>query len=156
MRIAGFGMNSRATADSLAAALRAAGPADALAALESHADRVQPLARDLRLPLIRVALVAGIPTATQSSRSLAAHDTGSVAEAVALVAAGPGARLAAPRVTSPDSNATCAIACAARPDASALRTPAGQSITPSSAEAGRDGARPRRDRNRAPLTGASA
>lgn len=123
MRVAGFGMNSRATAESLAAALAAAGPADALAALESHADRVAPLARGLGLPLVAIAAIAGIATPTQSGRSRAAHGTGSVAEAVALAAAGPGARIATPRVASPDRSATCAIAQAdiSRPQASGNR-----------------------------------
>ncbi|HMM10050.1 MAG TPA: cobalamin biosynthesis protein [Paracoccus solventivorans] len=136
MRVAGFGMNSRATLESLRAALAAAGPAEALAALAAagptealaalggagpaealaalpgHAAMVAELARALDLPLIEVASVAGIPTPTQSPRSLAAHHTGSVAEAVALAAAGPGARLLAPRATSPDRCAICAIALA--------------------------------------------
>ncbi len=110
MRVAGFGMNSRATVESLRAALDAAGPAEALAALPAHAALVAELARALGLPLIPVASVAGIATPTQSPRSLAAHHTGSVAEAVALAAAGPGARLLAPRATSADRCATCAIA----------------------------------------------
>ncbi|WP_090844453.1 cobalamin biosynthesis protein [Paracoccus alkenifer] len=110
MRVAGFGMNSRATIASLRAALAAAGPADTLAALPDHAAEVAALARALDLPLITVASVAGIPTLSQSPRSLAAHHTGSVAEAVALAAAGPGARLLAPRAMSPDRCATCAIA----------------------------------------------
>src|SRR5690606_18429295 len=99
-----------ATVESLRAALDAAGPAEALAALPAHAALVAELARALGLPLIPVASVAGIATPTQSSRSLAAHHTGSVAEAVALAAAGPGARLLAPRATSADRCATCAIA----------------------------------------------
>lgn len=129
MRVAGFGMNSRATLESLRAALAAAGPAEALAALGGagpaealaalpvHAAMVAELARALDLPLIEVASVTGILTPTQSPRSLAAHHTGSVAEAVALAAAGPGARLLASRATSADHCATCAIA-VIRPGAS--------------------------------------
>lgn len=112
MRVAGFGMNSRATVESLRAALAAAGPAEVLAALPAHAAMVAELAQALDLPLIEVASVAGIPTLSQSHRSLATHHTGSVAEAVALAAAGPGARLLAPRATSSDRCATCAIAVA--------------------------------------------
>lgn len=124
MRVAGFGMNSRATVASLRAALAAAGPAEALAALDAagpaealavlpaHAAMVAELAQALDLPLVEVASVAGIPTLSHSPRSLAAHHTGSVAEAVALAAAGPGARLLAPRAISPDGCATCAIAVA--------------------------------------------
>ncbi|MHA6346914.1 cobalamin biosynthesis protein, partial [Roseivivax sp. CAU 1761] len=40
----------------------------------------------------------------------ARYDTGSVAEAAALAAAGPGARLLGPRAVSPDGCATCALA----------------------------------------------
>lgn len=124
MRVAGFGMNSRATVETLREALAAAGPAEALAALggaglaealaalPAHAAMVAELARALDLPLIEVASVAGILTPTQSRRSLAAHHTGSVAEAVALAAAGPDARLLAPRAISSDRCATCAIAVA--------------------------------------------
>ena len=45
---------------------------------------------------------------TRSARSLAAHGVGSVAEAAALGAAGAGANLVLPRITSP--RATCALA----------------------------------------------
>jgi len=45
---------------------------------------------------------------TRSPRSLAAHGVGSVAEAAALGAAGPGAALILERITSPA--ATCALA----------------------------------------------
>jgi cobalt-precorrin 5A hydrolase len=41
---------------------------------------------------------------------LAARGVGSVAEAVALAAAGPGARIVVARVISSDRMATCAIA----------------------------------------------
>ncbi|WP_333999341.1 cobalamin biosynthesis protein [Sphingomonas aurantiaca] len=49
-------------------------------------------------------------TPTQSVASLAARRAGSVAEASALAAAGPGAQLLATRHISPDRMATCAIA----------------------------------------------
>jgi len=45
---------------------------------------------------------------TQSARSIAAHGVGSVAEAAALAAAGPGAKLVLARIAS--SSATCALA----------------------------------------------
>ena len=45
---------------------------------------------------------------TQSARSLAAHGVGSVAEAAALGAAGPGSTLVLERIASP--SATCALA----------------------------------------------
>ncbi|HEY8381492.1 MAG TPA: cobalamin biosynthesis protein [Microvirga sp.] len=45
---------------------------------------------------------------THSARSFSAHGVGSVAEAAALGAAGPGARLVLPRIAS--ATATCALA----------------------------------------------
>jgi cobalt-precorrin 5A hydrolase len=78
--------------------------------LSRKAAHLAPLARKLDLPLIPVEAIAGIPTPTQSAASLAAHGTGSVAEAAALAAAGPDARLIARRIVSPDRLATCALA----------------------------------------------
>jgi cobalt-precorrin 5A hydrolase len=54
--------------------------------------------------------VAGIGTVTQSGASHRARRTGSVAEAAALVAAGPGATLLGARAVSGDRMATCALA----------------------------------------------
>lgn len=51
---------------------------------------------------------AGASVRTRSERSLAAHGVGSVAEAAALGAAGPGATLVLPRIAS--AAATCALA----------------------------------------------
>lgn len=110
MRVAGFGMRSTAGTASLKAALARAGGAQALAALPMHAPRVRALAQALGLPLIEVTCVEGIATPTASNRVQARFGTGSVAEATALAAAGPGARILAPRVTSPDGLATAAIA----------------------------------------------
>lgn len=71
-----------------------------------------PLAEALGLPLTGVAPEAliAVSTTTRSVASLAARDVGSVAEASALAAAGPDARLLGPRHISPDRMATCAIA----------------------------------------------
>lgn len=110
MRVAGFGMRAAADAESLRGALALAGEAQALAALPAHAARVRLLAYALRLPLIEVADIAGVATPTASPRIAARFGTGSVAEAVALAAAGPGARIVASRVVSPDGLATAAIA----------------------------------------------
>ena len=113
MIVAGFGCRAGADAASLRAALDAAGlPADALATLTSKAPQLAPLAQALCLPLIAIdpAQVTQMPTLTRSPASLAAYGTGSVAEAVALAAAGPGARLITARVISPDRRATCALA----------------------------------------------
>jgi cobalt-precorrin 5A hydrolase len=49
-------------------------------------------------------------TLTRSDRVRTLFGTGSVAEAAALAAAGPGARLRGPRAVSADGTATAAIA----------------------------------------------
>lgn len=114
MIVAGFGCRAGATAASLRAALAAAGgpapealaaPADRLAAAAAMGDA-------LGLPVIPIdaAALAATDTPTRSAVSLAARGTGSVAEAAALAAAGPGARLLVPRRVSADRMATCAIA----------------------------------------------
>ncbi|MEM9550870.1 MAG: cobalamin biosynthesis protein [Pseudomonadota bacterium] len=117
MIVAGFGCRSRATADSLASALRATGHGAEVEALASLSDKVKltafrALADRLGLPVIALddARLAQVETATHSTVSLVARGTGSVAEASALVAAGSKARLLAPRVVSGDRLATCAIA----------------------------------------------
>ena len=118
MIVAGFGFTSRADTSALAAALAAAQAGapevTALATLADKAPALEGLARGMGLPLIRVtaADLERIVTVTRSAASLAARATGSVAEATALAAAGPGAYLATPRHLSPDRMATCAIAVA--------------------------------------------
>lgn len=112
MRVAGLGFRSAATVDDLHTALHlAGGPVDMLAthATKSDAPALAALAARLALP-IRAVQVAGQPTPTTSPRVMARFATGSVAEAAALLAAGPGARLVAPRVTTPNGMATAAIA----------------------------------------------
>ena len=113
MIVAGFGCRSEAGEQSLRAAFHAHGETvTALATLMHKQAQLSPLAEAMRLPLILVepSALAGIRTPTQSATSLAAYGTGSVAEAVALLAAGPGAELAATRLISPDGQATCALA----------------------------------------------
>ncbi|MEM7497998.1 MAG: cobalamin biosynthesis protein [Pseudomonadota bacterium] len=117
MIVAGFGFRAGATAESLADALRAASGGRPVAALATPADKVEArafaaLAAALRLPARAVAPAAlvGQDTATRSSASHRARGVGSVAEAAALAAAGPGARLLAPRAVSRDRQATCALA----------------------------------------------
>lgn len=118
MIVAGFGFSRRASEASLRSALAAArggGAApQALATLADKAPALAPLAEALDLPLIAVAGPLS-DTKTQSATSLSARGTGSVAEATALAAAGPGAYLLAPRAVSPDRLATCALAQGARP-----------------------------------------
>ncbi|MBN8294778.1 cobalamin biosynthesis protein [Rhodobacter sp. NTK016B] len=110
MIVAGFGFSTRATLASLQGALAATGGTPgALATLADKAPALAPLARKMNLPLIEVS--GPLPdTPTQSPASLSARGTGSVAEACALAAAGPGAYLMAPRAVSPDGLATCALA----------------------------------------------
>ena len=116
MIVAGFGYRTGANAGSLRAALALAQaghpPVTALAAPADKAALLASLAEALELPLIAVMPEAlrAVETPTHSPASLAARDTGSVAEAAALVAAGEGARLITPRRVSPDRMATCAIA----------------------------------------------
>lgn len=115
MIVAGFGFSSSATAGSLASAYAAAGggaqrlaaPADKCAA-----PGFAEFAANCALPVTPVApeCLSAAETVTRSPRSLAERGTGSVAEAAALAAAGPGARLIAARALSDDRLATCALA----------------------------------------------
>jgi len=117
MIVAGFGFRKAATADSLRDALaRAAGKhkVTAFAAPEDKAQAscVRELAGEMAEKVHAVAPddLSRQTTATEAPRVRAARGTGSVAEAAALAAAGPGARLLAPRSISADRLATCAIA----------------------------------------------
>jgi cobalt-precorrin 5A hydrolase len=117
MRVAGLGFRRGADVHSLREALDAAGGASRLAALATISDKagaraLVSLARELGLPIRAVSAggLAGVETATQSDIVSAKFGVGSLAEAVALVAAGNNARLVAPRVVSRDRTATAAIA----------------------------------------------
>ena len=116
MIVAGFGFRSAADIAALRAALACAQaghpPVTALAAPDDKRVLVAELAETMALPVVTVSpdALQGPQTATQSTASLSARATGSVAEACALAAAGPGARLLAIRHISPDRMATCAIA----------------------------------------------
>ena len=117
MRVAGFGFTSRATLASLRSALGRAGGGAGLTALATAADKadataIRALAQELGLPLHAVALEQ---LAVQAGASLASavparYGARSLAEAAALAAAGPGARLVGTRVVSDDRLATAAIA----------------------------------------------
>lgn len=116
MIAAGIGFRSSAPVESLQAALSLAlaqsarrPQALATAAAKATAPQITALAHTLDLPVLAVD-VAGMITPTLSAQSLQTHATGSVAEAAALIAAGPGARLIVGRVTSPDGMATAALA----------------------------------------------
>ena len=116
MIVAGIGFRKDAGIDSLRDALARAGgdAAQALATAKDKADSpvIQALTAEMALHLHAVPLerLRNQPTLTQSARVQARYGTGSLAEAAALVAAGPGARLLAARVTSQDGKATAALA----------------------------------------------
>ncbi len=115
MIVAGFGFRNGATAGSLR---------DALGQFDATPDKVATVATKAgAAPFVEVAQVLDLPVVsvpacalgaakvlTVSSASLKQYGTGSVAEAAALVAAGPGARLLGVRQISHDRMATCAIA----------------------------------------------
>lgn len=115
MRVAGLGFRGAATFESLNDALqRAGGNVEALATAEVKAGQpaVRILAKALGLPLLAISRVrlGAEETLSHSPLVEARFGTGSVAEAAALAAAGPGARLVGPRVVSGDGLATAAIA----------------------------------------------
>ncbi len=96
----------------LASAQRGHPPVGALAVPHDKQVLVARLAVAMGVPVIAVSPSAlqTPDTPTQSRASREARGTGSVAEAAALAAAGPGARLLTARHISPDRMATCAIA----------------------------------------------
>ncbi|MFB9868288.1 cobalamin biosynthesis protein [Vreelandella sulfidaeris] len=116
LKVAGFGYQSQATLASLEKALDQLivqyGPIDRLAAAHSMLPLVQALGSARNLPVIDVAdaKLGSVTTLTHSAYSLREKGTGSVAEAVALLAAGSGARLLGPRTVSDDRKATAAVA----------------------------------------------
>lgn len=117
MKVVGIGLRAAATLPSLQQALagQETGLA-ALATLEDKADHpaIQSLAKALGLPIRAIprAALAGLATLTRSCRIEQGFGTGSVAEACALAACGPGARIITPRIAAPDGLATIAIASA--------------------------------------------
>ncbi len=118
MIVAGFGFRAETSLEALRDALTAAmslrrgSAVQRIATLADKAASLAPLARALGLELValREDTLTGITVTTHSQASFAARGTGSVAEACALVAAGPGARLLVPRQISSDRTATCALA----------------------------------------------
>ncbi|WP_171174661.1 cobalamin biosynthesis protein [Ruegeria sp. HKCCD8929] len=117
MIVAGFGFSSAATAASLIDAYHAAAGGHPVTALATAEDKAtHPAFTDLatRLGLtvhpVSEAALEAVEPVTRSLRSLKERNTGSVAEAAALAAAGPGARLVSTRHMSTDRLATCAVA----------------------------------------------
>lgn len=116
MIVAGFGFRAgtslAALREVLALAQEGHPSVTLLATAQDKAGALLPLTEALGLPVTGISpeALAAASTVTRSTASLAARDVGSVAEASAMAAAGPGARLLAPRCISPDRMATCAIA----------------------------------------------
>lgn len=116
LKVAGFGFRSEAPLASLAQALdqliEQYGAIDQLAVAHSMLPLVQQLGQLRGIEVIAVtdAELSSVATLTHSARSMQARGTGSVAEAVALLAAGPGATLLGPRQISADRQATTAVA----------------------------------------------
>lgn len=117
MKVAGLGFRKDVTLASLREALLAAGGAEGLAAVATVSDKadaeaLRQLARECGVPIRAVPAdrLAGIVTPTQSNFIAEKFGAGSVAEAAALAAAGPRARLIATRAVSQDRTATAAIA----------------------------------------------
>lgn len=122
LRIAGFGFRREATLESLAQALDQLkdlyGAIDKLAAAHSMLPLVEELGRLRSIEVIAVAdaELPRVTTLTHSAQSLQERGTGSVAEAVALLAAGPDAKLLGPRIISADRQATAALALSEVPE----------------------------------------
>lgn len=117
MKVAELGFKKDVTLASLREALLAAGGPEGLAAVATVSDKAEAeplkqLARECGVPIKAVSAeaLANIHTPTQSKLVAEKFGTGSVAEAAALVAAGPRARLIATRAVSRDRTATAAIA----------------------------------------------
>ncbi|MGY4496272.1 cobalt-precorrin 5A hydrolase [Bradyrhizobium sp. GM24.11] len=117
MKVAGLGFRQDVTLASLREALVAAGGAEGLAAMATVSDKadaepLKQLARECGVPIkaIPADVLASVDTPTQSIFVTEKFGTGSVAEAAALAAAGPRARLIATRAVSQDRTATAAIA----------------------------------------------
>jgi cobalt-precorrin 5A hydrolase len=118
MRFAGIGFRGAATLASLRSALVRANPEgskiDALVteAAKARAPVFRAFAQELGVPGLGITTedLAAMITPTQSARITDKFGTGSLSEAAALAAGGPGAVLIAVRAVSDDAMATAAIA----------------------------------------------
>jgi cobalt-precorrin 5A hydrolase len=117
MIVAGFGFRSAATHASLQDALSRAARGQEIDLIATVAEKSRSqcfleLASALSVPLLAVpqAELNLMTTLTVTAAVKRLRGSGSIAEAAALVAAGPGATLLCSRVVSADRMATCAIA----------------------------------------------
>ena len=117
MKVAGFGFRADVSVSSLCDALEAAGGTADLRGIATLADKAehavfQEFGRKVGLPIEAIAQdrIKAVDVTTHSAKSHRLRGTGSVSEAAALAAAGPGARLSTTRAISADKMATCAIA----------------------------------------------
>ena len=117
MKIAGLGFKRDVTLASLREALLAAGGPEGLTAVATVSEKADAealilLALECGVPIKAVPadILARIDTPTQSKLVTEKFGTGSLAEAAALAAAGPHARLIGTRAISRDRTATAAIA----------------------------------------------
>lgn len=115
MRVAGFGFRTGATEAALRDALTRAGGETGVSVLATAGNKVaglRPLATTLGLPVVGIqhADLGDQAVMTHSPRVKGLYGTGCLAEAAALAAAGPGARLLGPRAQSTDGTATAALA----------------------------------------------
>ena len=111
MITAGIGLRASATPDDLRATLAMAAAAPARLAVPAD-KAAHPALAAPGLPLLAVPLahLAGQPAQTASPHQPARYGRLSVAEACALAAAGPGARLLQPRIIGPGQRVTLALA----------------------------------------------
>ena len=113
MIVAGLGFRRGVSVESLRAALALVGGAEALATVEDKAREpgLQALVVETGLRLHAVPQIELVAQGIGGSdRVKALYGTGSVAEAAALAAAGPGARLVVPKLTGPDGHVVVALA----------------------------------------------
>ncbi len=117
MIVAGFGFRKAASVASLQDALMRASAGRTVALLATAQDKADAvcfsgLAAALGVPVVAVpqSVLATADTLTKTAAVRTLRGSGSVAEAAALVAAGPGASLLGARAVSADRMATCALA----------------------------------------------
>ncbi|WP_249977947.1 cobalamin biosynthesis protein [Vreelandella olivaria] len=116
MKVAGFGFCRGASVASLEQVLDQLdahyGAIERLAVSHSMRPLVEALGqlRNLQVVVVKDTELPSVATLTQSAYSLSTKGTGSVAEAVALLAAGNHAELLGPRIISADRKATVAVA----------------------------------------------